>query len=48
MGPPRQSDQKVFVADIEKAKSLLGWMPSVNAAEGVSRMLDWSREIASV
>jgi CDP-paratose 2-epimerase len=46
-GPPRHSDQKVFVADIAKANRLLGWRPSVSAATGIARMLDWSREIAS-
>jgi CDP-paratose 2-epimerase len=46
-GPPRHSDQKVFVADISKATRLLGWTPKVRAAEGVARMLDWSREIAT-
>ena len=33
--PPRQSDQKVFVADIEKIHSRIGWMPQVSAREGV-------------
>ena len=47
-GPPRHSDQKVFVADISKAARLLGWAPQVGAAGGVARMLDWSREIVSV
>ena len=39
--PWRESDQKVFVADIEKAKRIIGWEPSVSAEEGISRMLDW-------
>ena len=39
--PPRQSDQKVFVADISKAKRLLNWEPRVTKREGISRMLEW-------
>ena len=43
--PPRQSDQKVFVADIGKAKRMLGWQPQLSAREGISRMLEWTREV---
>lgn len=40
--PPRESDQRVFVADISKATALLGgWQPQVSAASGVSKMLAW-------
>jgi len=39
--PVRKSDQRVFVADITKAKQLLGWQPIVSAQEGVARMVDW-------
>jgi CDP-paratose 2-epimerase len=39
--PLRESDQRVFVADIEKAKQLLGWQPAVGSEEGISRMVDW-------
>lgn len=39
--PVRESDQRVFVADIGKAKQLLNWEPAVSAEEGVSRMVDW-------
>lgn len=42
---PRQSDQKVFVADIEKARTKLGWTPGVAAAGGIAAMLDWLREL---
>ncbi|MDA7880825.1 SDR family NAD(P)-dependent oxidoreductase [Akkermansiaceae bacterium] len=38
---PRASDQKVFVADITKAESILGWTPCIPAEEGIQRMLDW-------
>ena len=39
--PVRESDQRVFVADIGKAKQLLNWQPDVSAEKGVSRMVDW-------
>jgi CDP-paratose 2-epimerase len=39
--PVRESDQRVFVADIAKAQKLLGWKPEVHAREGVMRMLQW-------
>jgi CDP-paratose 2-epimerase len=39
--PPRESDQRVFVADIAKAKQLLDWQPMVSAQEGVARMIEW-------
>ena len=39
--PPRQSDQKVFVADIRKAARLLGWQPAIDKEEGIARMLQW-------
>lgn len=40
-GPPRESDQRVFVADIAKIGKLSGWKPKVSASEGVGRMLEW-------
>ena len=42
-GPPRESDQRVFVADIRKIGAATGWAPQVGAADGVARMLDWVR-----
>lgn len=39
--PVRESDQRVFVADISKAHQLLGWKPEVSAKDGVARMVDW-------
>lgn len=39
--PWRESDQKVFVADIEKAKKILDWYPNVSANEGIDKMLAW-------
>ncbi len=42
--PPRESDQKVFVADNSKAAELIGWQPKVSTREGLSRMLQWTSE----
>ncbi len=42
--PWRESDQKVFVADIEKAKRIIGWEPKVSAEDGIVRMLNWLRK----
>lgn len=43
---PRESDQRVFVADLRRAKQLLGWEPRVTAREGVRRMLEWTQSSA--
>lgn len=45
--PPRQSDQKWFVADIRKAIELLDWRPQVSASEGLDRMLGWTASLES-
>ena len=39
--PPRESDQRVFVADFGMIKRLTGWRPQVSAKHGVLQMLDW-------
>lgn len=39
--PPRESDQRVFVADISKAKNLIGWEPKVSKEEGIRKMIEW-------
>lgn len=39
--PPRQSDQKVFVADISKINEKIGWKPQITAIEGITAMVDW-------
>ena len=43
--PWRLSDQKVFVADITKIKNDIGWEPKVSAKKGISKMIDWVKEI---
>jgi len=44
-GPPRESDQRLFVADIGKIGAATGWSPQVSAADGVARMLRWVQAI---
>lgn len=39
--PVRESDQKVFVADISKINNLIDWQPNVSAETGVQKMFDW-------
>jgi len=39
--PVRESDQRVFVACLDKAKEILKWEPKVSSKVGVKRMLDW-------
>lgn len=39
--PPRESDQRVFVADIAKAQSLIGWAPQVKKKQGIKKMIEW-------
>lgn len=43
--PVRQSDQKVFVADIAKITDRIGWKPQVTARQGVEAMIDWVKNI---
>lgn len=39
--PWRESDQKVFVADIKKAQEVIGWSPAVNSEDGIRKMVEW-------
>ena len=39
--PFRESDQRVFVSNITKAKQILNWEPMVPAKVGVEQMLRW-------
>jgi CDP-paratose 2-epimerase len=40
-GEWRPGDQKVFISDIRKAETVLGWKPQVKVAEGIRRLIDW-------
>ncbi len=39
--PPRDSDQRVFVADLSKATRVFQWTPKVSKQAGIRHMLDW-------
>jgi len=39
--PPRESDQRVFVANISKIKSIIDWKPKISKIEGVRKMIEW-------
>lgn len=41
----RESDQKVFVADLSKIKHCIGWEPQVSKEEGVRHILEWSENL---
>lgn len=40
--PPRESDQKVFIADIRKVGTTIGWKPEISKFDGIRRMLGWA------
>ena len=40
-GDWRPGDQKVYVSDIRKAESELGWKPKTGIREGLQRLFDW-------
>jgi CDP-paratose 2-epimerase len=37
----RTADQKVYISNIDKAKSLLNWFPKVTPIEGVKKVIEW-------
>lgn len=39
--PPRNSDQKVFVSNIAKAKKILNWSPNIDKHSGLKKMISW-------
>jgi CDP-paratose 2-epimerase len=43
-GDWRPGDQKVFVADIRKAETELGWKPKISVEEGVGRLFNWVKQ----
>lgn len=42
--PPRESDQRVFVADITKASKIFKWIPKVTKEDGIRKMIQWVNE----
>ena len=43
--PWRESDQKVFVADISKVGKMLKWKPEVDKIQGIKKMIQWIDEL---
>ena len=43
--PQRVSDQKVFIADISKAKNLIGWEPKVSLEQGIRKLIKWIKNL---
>lgn len=39
---PRESDQRVFVANIRKAQQLIDWLPAVSKEQGIIKMIEWT------
>ena len=44
----RPSDQKVYISDISKAQNQLGWSPTIDPTQGVSKLIDWVQENRSL
>lgn len=44
----RPGDQPVYVSNISKAQSILGWTPKISAEEGIRRLFDWIKENRSL
>ena len=40
----RPGDQRVFIADIRRARSDFGWEPTLTPKDGVGRLVDWLTE----
>jgi len=39
----RPGDQRVFIADIQKANRDFGWKPEIGVEEGIHKLIDWVR-----
>ena len=39
--PWRASDQRVFVADVSKAREVFSWEPQIDKVEGMQQMISW-------
>jgi nucleoside-diphosphate-sugar epimerase len=46
-GPARTGDVRHSQADIDRARAMLGYSPSVEFDEGLARTLDWARQTTS-
>jgi CDP-paratose 2-epimerase len=45
INPFRKSDQKIFIADISKAKKDFNWEPNISKEVGLNNMIDWEISI---
>ncbi len=43
-GDWRPGDQRVFYADVNKAKRELGWNPKIGVEEGIRKLFEWVKE----
>jgi CDP-paratose 2-epimerase len=39
--PVRQSDQRVYVADVSRASNIFGWSPEISSKQGLAKMVEW-------
>ncbi|MGH1406892.1 MAG: GDP-mannose 4,6-dehydratase [Rhodomicrobiaceae bacterium] len=39
--PPRESDQRVYIADISKIYKQIGWSPKIDKKDGIKKMIQW-------
>jgi CDP-paratose 2-epimerase len=37
----RPGDQRVYVSDIRKLETVLGWKPEIDSATGIAQLIDW-------
>ena len=42
--PVRESDQKIFVADLTKAKELIGWEPKISLDDGLEATIEYFKK----
>jgi CDP-paratose 2-epimerase len=47
-GSSRPGDQRVYISDIRKIESELGWRPGVSVEEGLRRLIGWVQENRSL
>jgi CDP-paratose 2-epimerase len=40
-GDWRPGDQRIYISDIRKAKSILNWEPKINVDNGIRLLFDW-------
>lgn len=44
--PQRLGDQRIFIADTDKARHHLDWAPTITVEEGIRRVVDWVDTVA--